>query len=71
MKVQKLMELPEKYIDAYNYYKRVQSQGTQDEGESHGLLVSRVARMFMLPNIKDFYLYVLKRDKMEAQGYSS
>jgi len=65
MKVQQLMEIAEKYINAYQYYKQMYNT---NKNMTRDFIITTVARMFLIPNIKDFHTYVLKRDKNEKHG---
>lgn len=67
MKVQKLMEIPEKFIAAYHYYKRM---ANTEKNMSRDAIITTVARMFGIPNIKDFHTYVLRAIDREERGFS-
>lgn len=69
MKIEKVMEASQKYMDAYEYVKRLLR--TNDEmKESRDSVIARVGRMFGLKNIKDFHTYTLKRiEKEEHYGF--
>lgn len=66
MKIQVIMEVPDKYIGAYDYYKKnVDSRGNM----TRDALISQAARMFNLPNIKRFYDFVKKMEENEQRGF--
>lgn len=60
------MEIPVKYIDAYRYYKRMRNT---EKNMSRDAVITTVARMFAIPNTKDFHSYVLRMDKNEERGF--
>lgn len=60
------MEVPEKYIDAYRYFKRMSATQTNMTRDA---IITTVARMFAIPNIKHFHSYVLRMIEREKQGF--
>lgn len=66
MKIQKIMEVSDSFVRAYDYYKRElkKSDGTK----SPDLILSTVARMFGLNNLKKFKIYAMRREGEEERG---
>ena len=61
MKIGKVMEASEKYIDAYHYYKRMLPK-LDELVESRDALITRIGRMFNVSNLKDFHSFVLRME---------
>jgi len=65
MRIEKVMEVSDSFVRAYEYYKKLLQ--TKDEFESHDFVLSKVARMFGFNNIKKFKLFVMKKEKEEEE----
>lgn len=64
MRIEKVMESPDKYHGAFNYYKK-HLENSSDMTRAAKL--AQAARMFLIPNVKSFIKFA---DEME-EGNSS
>jgi hypothetical protein len=60
MRIEKVMETPDKYYGAYNYYKK---HLENKSNMTRTAQLAQVARMFLIPNIKSFIKFA---DEMDA-----
>ena len=59
MRIQNIMEMSERFLNAYDYYQKVKDK---KHDISRDALIAQIARMFGLPNIKHFHSYVLQQE---------
>lgn len=65
MRIEKVMEVSDSFIRAYDYYKKLIEK--KDKHTSHDFILSQVARMFGFNNIKKFKLFVMKKEQEEQE----
>ena len=60
MKIQVILEVSERYINAYEYYQKAKRKY---KNMSRDALISQIARMFGMNDIKRFHSYVLSMER--------
>lgn len=66
MRIEKIMEAPDKFYGAYNYYKK---HLENDDQMTRTAKLAKVARMFLIPNFRAFERYVNEMENGSGSYY--